>query len=454
MARVGTPKLARFVSLGAAFTAAAAILFAATSATAGAISTHPTNAPRAHVAIVGGSAAVAGALPSLALISDNLGGGETAYCTGTVVAANVVLTAAHCLEDESGNLEPAAGFTVASGTVDPTDDPKQVSGASQVLIYPGYNRTEDNGDAGLLILSTSTSAPAATLANSSDSTYLQSGTSVAVAGWGLTGANATAEPATLQWASMGIQENTYCEVYDDQDNLQFQFNYEFCALGAQGAPVSVCHGDSGGPAFVVPSPGTLIEVGIVDRGDNGCAPNVPSIFTRVDLLQSWVAQEIAANPPTAPAASGNPLTGSPGGAAGSGGTAPPSTGPAVTSALAAAVSGSYTGSSAQRRGRVTLKLGAHGITSVGLRYNLRCGGAWRGPLTSTKSMSNSPIKLVARAHAWSFSTRYRDSAGDAFVLSGRLPKPGRAVGSFSVTTPQQHCKSGTVAWSASLPAAG
>jgi secreted trypsin-like serine protease len=447
----GNPKFARLVSLSVAIVAGAALLVGTTTA-AGARSKRPASAPRAHAAIVGGSAASPGALPSLALVSDNLGSGDTAYCTGTVVAANIVLTAAHCLEDDNGALEPASGFTVATGTVDPTDAPSQVSGATQVLIYPGYDRTEDNGDAGLLILSTSTSAPAATLADSSDSAYLASGTAVAVAGWGLTNAAATSEPATLQWASMGIQEDTYCEVYDDQDNLQFQFNYEFCALGAAGALVSVCHGDSGGPAFAVPTPGTLVEIGIIDRGDNGCAPSVPSIFTRVDLVQPWVAAQIAANPPASPATPGDPPTGS-GGGAPVVSNAPAPTVPVTTSALVAATSGRYAGVSAQRRGRVTLTLGARGITAVSLRYNLRCGGAWRGPFTRTKSLSASPVKLVAHAGAWTFSTLYSDSAGDRFVLSGRLPSLGRAVGSFSVTTPKQRCKSGTVAWSTSLPPA-
>jgi secreted trypsin-like serine protease len=451
MGRAGNPRL---ISLSVAIVAGAALLVAQTTA-AGARSERPAGTPRAHAAIVGGSAASPGALPSLALISDNLGGGETAYCTGTVVAANVVLTAAHCLEDESGNLEPASGFTVATGTVDPTDAPNQVSGATQVLIYPGYDRTADNGDAGLLILGTATSAPAATLADSSDSAYLASGTSVAVAGWGLTNAAATSEPATLQWASMGIQDDTYCIAYDDPDDLQFQFNYEFCALGASGASVSVCHGDSGGPAFAVPTPGTLLEIGIIDRGDNGCGTSVPSIFTRVDLVQPWVASQIVANPPVTAAPPSDPPGGSGGSgggtAVGSGATTP--TAAVTPAAVVAATSGRYVGSSAQRRGRITLTLGARGITAVSLRYNLRCGGAWRGPFTKTKSLSTSPAKLVAHAGEWTFSTLYSDRAGDRFVLSGRLPSLGRAVGSFSVTTPKQRCKSGTVAWSASLPAA-
>jgi secreted trypsin-like serine protease len=403
---------------------------------------------RAHAAIVGGGPASPGLLPGVALVADNLGGGMAAYCTGTVVAANIVLTAAHCLEDDTGALEPASGFSVVTGTVNPSATPGQTSGVSRVLIFPQYNRMADNGDAGLLFLSTPTSAPAVTLADSS--TYDQGGITVAVAGWGLTHATDMSLPTVLQWANFAIQDFEYCATADNHDGLQFEYGYEFCAGDPAGYTVAVCRGDSGGPAFAQ-TPAGLLEVGIVDRGDDACATTVPSIFTRVELIQPWVASQIAANPaPALPASAGSAgSAGSPGGAASS--NPAPAAAPATKPMVPA--SGRYSGSSAQRRGSVVLTLGSSGIASARLTYNLRCARGWHGPITRKTSFAPRPAKLVSSAGAWTFNVRFSDGGGDRFLLSGRLPVLGRAVGTLSVTTPNHRCSSGVVAWSASLPTA-
>src|ERR1700685_328359 len=55
-------------------------------------------APSANAAIIGGAPAQAGTFASVAEILD-IRGGEIGQCTGTVVAANLVLTAGHCAEN-------------------------------------------------------------------------------------------------------------------------------------------------------------------------------------------------------------------------------------------------------------------------------------------------------------------------------------------------------------------
>src|SRR5450631_2144407 len=76
----------------------------------------------AHTAIVGGTAATPGTFPSLAFVLLDEGNGLVQICTGTVVAPNVVMTAAHCVVDPmSGVLNPAAKYAVVTGTVDWTN---------------------------------------------------------------------------------------------------------------------------------------------------------------------------------------------------------------------------------------------------------------------------------------------------------------------------------------------
>jgi secreted trypsin-like serine protease len=96
--------------------------------------------------------------------------GNFAFCSGTVVSTNVVLTAGHCAVDEStgATLDPS-GFTVVTGAVDWTDTvDRHASEVSQVIVDPAYNRAAKTSDAALLVLSTPTTAPTIRLAGSAD----------------------------------------------------------------------------------------------------------------------------------------------------------------------------------------------------------------------------------------------------------------------------------------------
>ena len=85
-------------------------------------------APRAHASIVGGLPAEPGTFPWLAAVFHE-GPGEGFLCTGTVVAPNVILTAAHCAEDvRTGARFSAAGYAVVTGNVDFAASSRQVNG--------------------------------------------------------------------------------------------------------------------------------------------------------------------------------------------------------------------------------------------------------------------------------------------------------------------------------------
>jgi secreted trypsin-like serine protease len=89
--------------------------------------------------IVGGQPVPAGVFPQLAFIQDELAPGIFTACSGTVLSSNVVLTAGHCVADETtGAIQPASGFSVATGIPNLADTATgQVSGVSQVIPYPG-----------------------------------------------------------------------------------------------------------------------------------------------------------------------------------------------------------------------------------------------------------------------------------------------------------------------------
>lgn len=390
----------------------------------------------AHAAIVGGTAAVAGTDPWLAFVADNLGNGEFALCSGTVVAPNVILTAAHCvLDPATGAPAPASNFAIVTGDVDWTDAAgRQISAVSAVLVYPGFDPLTLSGDAALLVLASPTTAPAIPLATSADAALIGGGGAISIAGWGDTIGGVQSEQTVLQTGTQLTQAPGYCSLSDGADSLAFDPGSEFCAIGAS-LTTSTCHGDSGGPALAATSPTSVVQVGITSRGDPVCNPAVANIFTRVDLVQPWVAAEIAAVAPQTPAASVAP-------------SAPASPVPTVVAPAA----GRYTGSSSQRYGEVHVTLGAAGVTRLNLLFTMHCtrGRLLRGPFTETARWPRHPLPLTAAADGSHFSVRYLDPQGNRYAVAGTLVGPGSASGTLTVTSRNHACTTGPVRWSATL----
>jgi secreted trypsin-like serine protease len=260
------------------------------------------SAANAKASIIGGHAASIAELPSLAYIE-----GEDAVtpyaCTGTVVAPRVILTAGHCVEDlESGTIAPAEGFAVATGVSDLNQVTKaNVSLVSQALVFPGFKPSKLQGDAGLLILATPTSAPPIALASAPDSGLLAAGTPLTLAGWGLTSPKAKQGPAQLQAGTTVVQDSASCRQQTRRYYPFYSAALQLCAIDHPGDKVSGCFGDSGGPAIATRGDGSPVEVGIISTGGPGCNPHLPNVFTRVDQVVSWVGAWVAAVEAGAPA---------------------------------------------------------------------------------------------------------------------------------------------------------
>jgi secreted trypsin-like serine protease len=425
----------------AVLAAAAAVALPGSALGAGATSTSGdgTAASRAHAAIVGGAPAASGTFPWLALVEYNEGNGEAQYCTGSVVASNVVLTGGHCVANiDTGVTLPANNFTVFTGNVDWTAPGEQASAVTTVLAYPGYVPSTGYGDAGLLVLATPTSEPAIPLATPADASFIAQGNALTITGWGATSAGGGLMTA-LQTGTIGTQSPGYCASQDGADSLAFDATAEFCAIDPTNYAIGTCHGDSGGPATVAPTPGSVLEVGIASRADAYCRTTVPDIFTRVDLVSGWVDDEIAAvAPPPQP-------------------SSPTSTTPASTPAAAATTppptAGKYLGTTGQLDGHVYATVGATGVTRINVRVILRCGHQRRAPLTSTELFPE-PAALTRVGSLWHFSAAYRDPEGRRYTLTGGFPAAGAsayASGTLKVTTRNGACSSGSLRWAAPSP---
>jgi secreted trypsin-like serine protease len=259
-------------------------------------------APGPRTSVINGLEAAPGSFPYMAFVVFS-NEAETDLCSGTVVSSNVVLTAAHCVLNETfTTLHNPSNFTVVTGNVDWASGEKTVSTVSRVAVSPTFaylvpSYTPVRGDAAVLQLSTPVSAPPIKLATSQT---WGPGTEAVMAGWGLTSAGGEI-PETLHFGEAVVQTTEYC----GSKFSYFDSSSTLCVLDYPEYRYAACHGDSGGPLLMI-APGTTsepLEIGIASFGGASCPTNAPQYYTRADSVASWISQKVSewAPPPPAPA---------------------------------------------------------------------------------------------------------------------------------------------------------
>jgi len=251
--------------------------------------------PAAQASIIGGRAASIAEFPSLAFIEAREGKQGFA-CTGTVVAPRVVLTAAHCVENlDRGQLTTAGSYALATSVTSPEEaGPEDVFRVSEAHVFPGFDPGSLRGDAAILILDRPTTAPPIALAGPTDAAIYGGGTTVQLAGWGLTRPNAREGASGLRTTSMVVQPPATCKRKTRAYYNEFSPAAQTCTLDVPAKKSGGCFGDSGGPAIGLRPDGTQVELGVISTGGEFCSTKQPNVFTRADYISGWVSEWIAA----------------------------------------------------------------------------------------------------------------------------------------------------------------
>jgi trypsin len=194
-------------------------------------------------------------------------------CGGSIIAANRILSAAHCTVGIPGN-----GFTIRAGSTT-NNAGGQVIATTNVINHPSYNAATLNNDICVMLLASNIggSAGTAIIGRPAQGAGTAAGVNALVAGWGAT-CEGCAGTTSLRAVTVPVVANAACNTqYGGGITAQM-----LCAGFAAGGR-DACQGDSGGPLTA----GNQL-IGVVSWG-RGCArPNLPGVYARTSSFTTWI----------------------------------------------------------------------------------------------------------------------------------------------------------------------
>jgi len=218
------------------------------------------------------------------------------WCGGSLIAADVVLTAAHCSDLTSAVITRHDLGDLSDGTVIPFEES---------LPHPNYDSFTMDNDFMLLFLRDPAPQDAAFVKLNSDPNVPAAGDYVTVMGHGDTKSDDVIYEGSMELLEVELNvlsneecEERYKDIFTDDFLTDDVFTGDVLTdnmLCAADIGEDSCQGDSGGPLVVKGNNvhgSDDVQVGVVSWGA-GCAhPDFPGVYSRVSAAFDWIRQEV------------------------------------------------------------------------------------------------------------------------------------------------------------------
>ena len=245
----------------------------------------------APVKIIGGQPADAGTYPYMVLLADESG----KSCGGSLIAKDVVLTAAVC--------SLGSTYSAYLGLVDYEIGYQETFPVTTEVPHPNFSG-EGLGDNNFMLLFLEGASTARTVKLNPYASVPVVGQDVWTMGFGDTDitndydADTTSDvsySSVLNHIELQVLSNQDCESsggYADGSYFSYSELITDSMLCAQDEGQDACDGDAGGPLVIRTTNGDDIQVGIISAG-LGCAEEpFPGVYSRVSEAYEWIQGEV------------------------------------------------------------------------------------------------------------------------------------------------------------------